>query len=210
MAGTRTVKPLMRTPEYKAWAAMKSRCACPTDAAYHYYGGRGIEVYPEWRASFQAFLAYVGLRPSSGHSIDRYPNPNGNYEPGNVRWATKIEQMNNRTDSVRVEHQGERISLAELSKRIGIPYKTLTRRRELGWPDSALTKLLHSIFKTSPIRNHFSKLNVSDVAEIRKLADTLSYSEIASVYGVSKASIGRIIRNEGWVNRCEPTQERLI
>lgn len=83
-------------PEYGPWKAMKQRCHCPKDKDHHRYGGRGIIVCDRWRESFAAFLQDVGPRPSLAHSLDRYPNKDGNYEPGNVRWATAKQQANNR------------------------------------------------------------------------------------------------------------------
>lgn len=84
------------TPEYRAWSLMKNRCLNPNDKRYDRYGGRGIKVHPEWIESFEAFYAFMGKRPSN-HSLDRYPDNDGNYEPGNVRWATAIEQRRNQT-----------------------------------------------------------------------------------------------------------------
>jgi len=89
---------LSGTPEYTAWKGMLHRCDNREDNRYDDYGGRGIDVAREWRDKdngFIGFLNYVGNRPSKDHSLDRI-NPNGNYEPGNVRWATKMEQANNR------------------------------------------------------------------------------------------------------------------
>lgn len=89
------------TPEYRAWIAIKSRCS-PTDtgsASWHRYGGRGIKVCAEWASSYEAFFAFVGRRPTRDHSLDRHPDPDGNYEPGNVRWATQEEQHNNQKRS---------------------------------------------------------------------------------------------------------------
>ena len=83
------------TPEYAAWQGMRARCHRKTHADYQEYGGRGIVVCERWLGSFSAFLADVGLRPSPRHSLDRRNN-DGNYEPGNVRWATAKEQANNR------------------------------------------------------------------------------------------------------------------
>lgn len=81
---------------YKTWLGMKSRCYDKNEISYKDYGGRGIAVCGEWINDFMAFAEYIGDRPSDKHSIDRYPNNDGNYEPGNVRWATDSEQSLNR------------------------------------------------------------------------------------------------------------------
>lgn len=86
---------LGRTPEYKAWRALRYRCNSPLCASYPGYGGRGISVCDRWQRSFRDFLADMGPRPSPDHSIDRINN-DGNYEPGNCRWSTMKEQCANR------------------------------------------------------------------------------------------------------------------
>jgi hypothetical protein len=83
-----------RAPEYRTWSAMKSRCSNRNVPAFKDYGGRGITVCERWM-KFENFLADMGVRPT-GTSLDRYPNCNGNYEPGNCRWATPREQTKNR------------------------------------------------------------------------------------------------------------------
>ena len=84
-------------PLYNTWAAMKRRCYNPNYKSYKYWGGRGIKVCDEWlgKEGFWRFVAHIGNKPSHKHSIDRINN-NGNYEPGNVRWATYSQQINNR------------------------------------------------------------------------------------------------------------------
>lgn len=88
------------SPEYRVWKGMLSRCYNRKTPQYRNYGGRGISVFRSWRNSFQAFYDYIGPRPSLLYSIDRI-NTDGNYEPGNVRWATKREQsLNQRKRSI--------------------------------------------------------------------------------------------------------------
>ena len=82
-------------PEYGTWSGIKGRCNNPHNSSYRYYGGRGIKICDEWNSSFEEFLKDVGPRPSPEYSLDRI-NPDGNYEPGNVRWATPVEQLENR------------------------------------------------------------------------------------------------------------------
>lgn len=127
------------TPEYKAWCDLKARCENPNTPNFNNYGGRGIRVCEEWRASFEAFLAHVGPRPSPKHSIDRKDN-DGSYEPGNVRWVTPKQQARNKRTSRLIELDGERLRLGDWAGRTGIKRLTLFMRIKRGWSiEKALT-----------------------------------------------------------------------
>lgn len=85
---------LNEVPGYRSWSMMKQRCNNPNYTHYSYYGGRGIKVCERWN-DFRNFYEDMGARPSPQHSLDRIDN-DGNYEPDNCRWATKLEQVLNR------------------------------------------------------------------------------------------------------------------
>ena len=85
---------LTRTREYRSWESAKQRCFNPNSHGYHNYGGRGITMCDEWANNFSLFLEHMGSRPE-GFTLDRI-NPDGNYEPGNCRWADLYTQNGNR------------------------------------------------------------------------------------------------------------------
>lgn len=119
---------------YESWQAMMHRCSCPTFRWYHLYGGRGIRVCERWKV-FENFLADMGERPSSEHSIDRYPNNDGNYEPGNCRWATQTEQRRNNRFNRMLTYQNETFCVSEWAERLGKNEGTLHSRLRQGWDD---------------------------------------------------------------------------
>ena len=116
----------VRSPEYWVWLRMIARCENENNPKYPDYGGRGIHICAEWRHDVAAFIRDVGRRPSTKHSIDRFPNNDGNYEPGNVRWATANEQAANRRSTNRlITVDGEVICVAEMARRLAMQPKTL-------------------------------------------------------------------------------------
>lgn len=119
-----------RTPEYISWASMRQRCNDQNHRWYKRYGGRGIRVCDRW-SSFAAFLADMGARPS-GCRLERIDN-DGNYEPGNCRWASHLEQMRNTSCNVRVSVGGEEMIAADWAEAKGMKRGTLGYRLRSGW-----------------------------------------------------------------------------
>lgn len=120
------------TPEFTAWSQMRGRCLNPANEAFEYYGGRGIAVCQEWTESFERFLAYMGPRPTARHSLDRV-KVDGNYEPGNCRWATKERQSRNKTNTTLSDDLADKIrqmaksgvSRAETARILGLNYSSV-------------------------------------------------------------------------------------
>lgn len=125
---------LSKTPEYAIWANAKDRCERQGHAHYADYGGRGIAMAPEWASSFERFLSDMGPRPTPAHSLDRQDN-DGDYTPGNCRWATRSEQQSNRRNNRLIALGGQQVTVAEAARRTGIPHQTILGRLRAGWPD---------------------------------------------------------------------------
>lgn len=130
---------MRHSKEYSAWQSMKQRCFTENAHFSSRYIKRGITVCPEWAADFEAFLRDVGRAPSKAHSVDRIDN-NGNYEPGNVRWATRREQGNNRENNVRLDLDGEVKTVAEWGRSTGLGANIIRLRLKSG--DSTKERLL--------------------------------------------------------------------
>lgn len=120
---------------------MKRRCLNPNNFAYSRYGGRGITVCDRWLESFENFLVDMGEAPP-GMSLDRIDN-DGNYKPGNCRWATPLEQGSNKCNNHLIEFEGKTQSLSQWANEYGIQVGTLWYRLKEGWLiEEALTKPL--------------------------------------------------------------------
>jgi hypothetical protein len=121
-----------RTPEYKVWAGMRARCYCETNPRYADYGGRGIRVCERWR-DFAAFLADMGPRPSPRHELDRFPDNNGNYRPGNCRWATATQNGRNKRNNRRIVFDGKCLCVTEWAEVTGLTTAAINQRLDDGW-----------------------------------------------------------------------------
>lgn len=130
---TQTSHGMSDSTEYRIWQMMVARCTNPNMEAYANYGGRGIKVCWRWIDSFENFFMDMGPRPSLEHTLDREEN-DGNYEPGNCRWATPLEQANNRRSNVFYEFNGVKKTIAEWSREYNVDQKRLRNRLvNLGW-----------------------------------------------------------------------------
>jgi hypothetical protein len=107
------------TSEYMAWLAAKKRCGNPRSSSFHRYGARGIRMCARWQNSFQAFLEDIGPKPNPTYSLDRI-DPDGDYEPGNCRWAPLDVQNRNRRGIRWYEFEGQATLLSDIASFFGI------------------------------------------------------------------------------------------
>ncbi len=158
--------------EYLAWLAAKKRCGNPRNASYSSYGGRGISMCRRWSDSFEAFLHDMGHRPGPEYSLDRI-DPNGNYEPGNCRWALTKVQARNRSTTRWYEFEGQPALLIDIATFLGISRdhaRSLERRGLL--PARRLT--------VAPIVPNVIKPITLDLNQVRPLTEITSASEVNS------------------------------
>lgn len=128
------------SPEYRAWMGARARCENPKTRSYKSYGGRGIRFAERWKGEggFVRFLEDVGRKPSKRHSLDRINNE-GNYEPGNVRWATGKQQGRNKRTSHVLTVGPVSDTLSGWAERTGIGKSTIRERLDRGWtPERAV------------------------------------------------------------------------
>lgn len=128
-----------RTAEHRTWIHLIGRCTNPNDESFKHYGGRGIRVCKRWRENFAAFLSDMGKRPR-GMTIERIDN-NGDYEPGNCRWATQHDQSRNQRSNVVISFAGRKMIAADWARELGMDPIALRRRIHNGWtPERALNQ----------------------------------------------------------------------
>lgn len=124
---------------YEIWSRMKQRCHNSECSDYKYYGARGVQVCQRWRDSFADFRADVS-EPAPGMTLDRWPNNNGNYEPGNVRWASRAQQGVNTRRNVWIEHDGKRLTISQWARHWDVNPSAISGRTAKGMtPEQAVT-----------------------------------------------------------------------
>jgi hypothetical protein len=179
---------------------MKARCYDQRHAAFHRYGGRGINVCDAWLASFDAFQEWAVNHPAyrEGLTIERVDNDAG-YCPENCTWIPRGEQVANRSISLIFEYQGEKKCLGWWAKdpRCLAPSKaTLYQRIEHGWP-------FEKAFTTPGLSDgpvvKLDQALADEIREIRKQG-TMTRSEIAKKFGVCYSILGDIFFGRSWVN----------
>lgn len=122
---------MRKTREWEIWQSMVQRCRNKKSRKWIDYGGRGITVCDRWLESFENFYADMGKRPSEKHSLERINN-DGNYSPENCKWATNLEQQNNKRNTFFVVFNGEKIALQILCRKLNISYPKIYQRIRYG------------------------------------------------------------------------------
>ena len=174
---------LSGTKIYRKWQSMRKRCYKPNDTHYKNYGGRGIKVCEEWRKDFKAFYDYVSQLEhfgEEGYSLDRIDNSRG-YEVGNVRWATAVEQANNKTNNHFVDiGNGKQMTLTQIMQMTGAAFGTIQDRVRNNWQAEDLLQPPQSKHERAP---HFDVGN----------GELLTAAEIADKTGLALSTVYRRI-----------------
>ncbi len=182
-------------PEYTAWTNMRHRCTSPNWPRFAAYGGRGIRVCERW-SSYAAFLADMGRRPSPKHSLDRIDN-NGNYEPGNCRWATRSQQARNMRSNHFVVIDGESATLMEWAERSGLDVGCIKGRLKRGLSGLSLLDPASHIRQGEAVRS--SKLTLAIVRLIRAMAaQGRRHADMAKEFGVAQPTISDVVSRRTW------------
>lgn len=169
--------------EYQAWASMKQRCYNRQNTRYEKYGARGIVVCRRWINSFDDFYHDMGKRPSPQHSLDRINN-NGNYEPGNCRWATRSQQQKNK-------NPGNTKNLIR-----GDKHWTRIERERAAAIGRKNIKNTHG----SGENNNRAKMTFKKAKEMRRVyaGAYITMAELGNMFGVGRETARKIVRGVAW------------
>ena len=118
---------------FNIWQSMKQRCSNKNNQDYYNYGARGIKVCDEWKNDFMIFYNWaIDNGYQDNLTIDRI-DYNGNYEPSNCRWATNLQQANNKKNNVYIVYKNKKYTIAELARKYNLEYETFRYRIHHGW-----------------------------------------------------------------------------
>ncbi len=170
---------------------MIHRCTNPNGRSWHRYGGRGIKVCDRWLESLDAFIEDLGYRPSLGHSLDRIDN-DGDYCPGNCRWATSTEQARNTSQTLWTEVEGKPVKVADVLDDCQFNSRTVRDRLKRGW--SAERALSQPPFEDAVVRYSISFRGKDCTA--KEFAKLVGFS---TTYSVVK-----------WLARCDWDPEAVV
>lgn len=176
------------TPTWRSWSSMRQRCTNKNLPHYRHYGGRGITVCERWSV-FENFLADMGERPH-GTSIDRI-DKDGNYEPGNCRWASNRQQQVNSRNARMLTYQGETMCITDWAKRLGLLQQGLSERLKVMSVEEALS---HPKTYGSP-----SKITAEQAKAIHSAKGTGSASKVAARFpGATAGIVAAIWAGRSW------------
>ena len=178
------------TPIYRVWRAMRNRCARVKNKDYADYGGRGITVCERWN-SFESFLSDMGPR-SEGMTIERH-NANGNYEPSNCRWATRLEQAHNKRNNVHLTANGKTQTMSEWARELGVNHTAIVYRLKAGW------SVERAVTEAAPERPN-GKLTDAQAQWAIDSYPSMSFAKIGAALGVSDTNVIQIVRGKTFKN----------
>lgn len=193
-----------KRPEmYLIWLGIKSRCNNANHPKYKDYGLRGIKICERWNESYKAFVSDIGERPSAKHSIDRINN-DGNYEPGNCRWALPVQQSNNTRTNRFIEYDGKVQTVSQWARELGIWKTTLKARLDAGTSiQEALTPQKRAMDSVKAAANNRKS---NRVIEHDGRSQTLS--QWSAEVGINKDTIKERL-NRGWTTEQALSQKAV-